>query len=142
MLVEIPWADLDEHSVYLAAIVAGLTALGWLLRKAWRGLLALRRFLREARRRFDALERLVIHELNPNSGSSLKDAMARVEAKVTRVEGRALMVHGLLDQHVEESRTYLADVASSLADQGITLPPVERTPRPADDTDRDDSDGR
>jgi hypothetical protein len=75
-----PPAHVQEWALWLAAVVAGLTAVGWLWSRLVRAARRVRRWWRAAERRFDALEALVQHELNPNTGTSMKDALGRVEA--------------------------------------------------------------
>lgn len=75
-----PAVHAQEWAVWLAAVTAGLTAAGWLfarLRRAWR---RTRASWAAWAVRFDALDTLVSHELQPNTGSSMKDSLKRVEA--------------------------------------------------------------
>jgi hypothetical protein len=136
----IPWGDLDDHALYLTAVVAGLAALGVVVRRAWRAGKAAGVWLREAHRRLVVLERLVTHELNPNSGTSVKDALLRLEGTTERLEGttrrveaRGLMVHGQLLQHIDESRAYVDAVRIGLSSQGIEIPDPGSLPPRGDD---------
>lgn len=111
-----------DHGLELAAIVAGLTALGWLLKRLVAGIRALRRWGRHWAERFEAVEGLVHHELQPNSGSSVKDALDRIERRLNIVDGRGLMLAGMLAQRNAEGRQYVDAVRTELARQGITMP--------------------
>lgn len=75
-----PPPHVQEWALWLAAVVAGLTALGWIWTRLVRAARRCGRWWDAGVARFDALEALVQHELNPNTGSSMKDALARVEA--------------------------------------------------------------
>lgn len=108
----------------VAVIGAGLGVLGLLARKSLKGVRWAGSTWQEWAARFAALEGLVHHELTPNSGTSVKDSLARVETRLADVDGRQLLTAGLLAQHVEESRSYLDAVTAGLAEQGITLPPA------------------
>lgn len=84
----------------LAGIVAGLTALGWLVTKAWRGLRSVGHLLDDLRGeparpgvparpgimdRLAALEvttAVTRAEVTHNGGGSLKDAVVRIERRV------------------------------------------------------------
>lgn len=133
--------QLADHSLWLAAVTAGLTALGLLLRRTVRGIRWARRQAREWARRFAALEGLVHHELTPNSGSSVKDQLGRIERRLTEVDGRAYLTAGLLSQHVQESRDYLDNVTAVLKDQGINLP-HPTVPRELPETDHEEEEPR
>lgn len=74
--------------MWLAAVVAGLGALGWLYSKAAKAVRAGVEWGRAWSARFDALDHLVTHELTPNSGSSIKDAVGRLEARQEAMEVR------------------------------------------------------
>jgi hypothetical protein len=75
------WLDTPPESVaawatWLAAIAAGLVAIGWLGREA----VKVARFVLSLARRADALLDLADHELTPNSGGSIKDAADKIPA--------------------------------------------------------------
>lgn len=88
-LVPLPSGDLsalERWAIFLAAIAAGLVALGAIakrIRSAWRRLHA---WVRSAIRRADALDRLVQHELHPNSGGSLHDTVHKTADRVDKLE--------------------------------------------------------
>ena len=84
-----PPETVQNWAVWLAAVVAGLGALGWLGKKTWVGIRWLRRFARKA----DALLDIADYELNPNGGGSIKDRIARIPG----------LEQGL-DEHLEQSR--------------------------------------
>lgn len=70
----------ERWAVFTAAISAGLAALLSLVARVRRAVRSALRWWKATRQRFDALERLVNHELNPNSGRSLKDTVVRIDA--------------------------------------------------------------
>lgn len=113
---------LADHSLELSAIVGGLVALGWLLKRAVSGVRTMRRWAREWAERFAVVEGLVHHELTPNSGSSVKDALARLETRLAIVDGRSLMVAGMVAQRNAEGREYVRLVVDALAAQGVDMP--------------------
>lgn len=82
--VPTPALHLQEWAVWVAAVVAGLTAVGWLGHRLRRGFRRAWSTWASWERRWDALDRLVTHELQPNTGSSMKDALARLEDRQER----------------------------------------------------------
>jgi hypothetical protein len=84
----------------IAGIVAGLTALGWLVQKAWRGIRSVGYLLDDLRgeparpgvpARPGIMDRLaavesdmarVRAEVTPNGGGSMKDSVGRIEASL------------------------------------------------------------
>lgn len=67
-------AQLDDIGVWLAAVAGGLAAVGFLARKAW-----------STARTVDRVAHLLEHELNHNSGKSVKDLTTWTKAAVTRI---------------------------------------------------------
>lgn len=88
-LVPLPTSDLsalERWAVFVAAIAAGMVALGAIgkrIRSAWR---RLARWVREFIRRADALDKLVQHELHPNHGGSLHDKVTHNSQRLTKLE--------------------------------------------------------
>lgn len=83
--------NLDDYGLWLAAVVAGLGALGWLGRKLWRAVRALHRRMTEIGREVDALHELAQRELTDSEDGdehSTKD-YARIAA------GHALAIETL-----------------------------------------------
>lgn len=86
----------DEPAKWIAAVVAGIAGVGWLMRAAWRGY---RRFAAFAEK-VEALLDLADHELKPNSGSSMVD---KVDRTANAVDALTEVVDGVverLDQHL------------------------------------------
>lgn len=73
-------AHLDDYAGWLAAVVAGLAALGWLGRRVWRIGREVVRRAKEVARKIDTLEELAGYELNPNGGGSIKDRVGKIPA--------------------------------------------------------------
>lgn len=71
-------ASLQDLSAGLIALVAALTALGWLLKRIWR-------FLRIAVKAAETIQR----ELTPNGGGSTYDLVRKVNARVDQLETQA-----------------------------------------------------
>lgn len=67
--------SLDNYSVWLTAVVAGLIAFAWISRRTWNGA----RRLRALFIRIDRVLDLAEHELQPNSGSALYDKITRID---------------------------------------------------------------
>jgi hypothetical protein len=86
--LDTPPASVAAWATWLAAVAAGLVAIGWLGKEAVKGF----RFMLSLARRADALLDLADHELKPNSGSSIKDAADKIPA----IEQR-------LNDHIEAS---------------------------------------
>lgn len=80
---------LADYGGLLASITAGLTALGWLVR---RGL--------KVARQIDALHDLAQYELKPNGGGSIKDKVNQIPGLVMRVGALETAVKDL--QHAKE----------------------------------------
>lgn len=94
-------ANLDDYSAWLAAVVAGLVALGWLARKVWRAIREARRRALELGRKIDALDRVVVRELSHGRGEVTTKDYARIAAghatAIESLEQRATRVETRLD---------------------------------------------
>ena len=66
--------NLDDYGAWVAAVVAGLGALGWLGRRTWRVCRAVRRRALELGRKIDALELVAVRELDGDAGSTREHA--------------------------------------------------------------------
>ncbi len=95
--------NLDGYGVWLAGVVGGLTALGWFLRKAWKGTRSAYARGHELARKIDALDVIARRELTDGEGgpASTKD-YARIAA------GHALAIEKL--EHAD--RTHEARLKS------------------------------
>jgi hypothetical protein len=117
-------AHLDDYGLYVAGVVAGLTALGFLLKGA-------RRLIRWAvglGRTIDALNDLAQYELRPNHGGSLKDHAAQVPPLVGRVDALAEQVAGqrrILDEHLLASTSEQQSMWSAIEAIAKASPPEE-----------------
>jgi hypothetical protein len=149
-------AQLPAGGLWLSGVVAGFVALGWLIRRVWRGYRKLNDFLRKA----DALLDIAEYELQHNGGGSIKDSVSRIEGigkdvaglkednKVLR-EGAAIIAkraaemravldeHAVaLDDHVNQAAAIHDEQAAAIAHLAEALPIVARsTPHPDDVTD-------
>ena len=137
---------LDDGGLWLAAVVAGLTALGWILRKMRRGYLRIKPWVR----RVDIVLDLAEYELQHNHGGSIKDAVSKIagiEKDVTDLkegdkvlrEGAALIAEKAADmrqalaEHVEQANEIHDEQAAAIAHLAEALPIVARsTPHPDD----------
>lgn len=72
-------AGVERAAIWLAAVSGGLAAFLYIVKKLRQGWKALKAGWAITRRRFDALEALIQHELNPNSGGSMYDAIHRLD---------------------------------------------------------------
>lgn len=78
-------ANLDDYGLWLAAVVAGLGALGWLVRHVVKILRATTARFKEIGRKIDTLEELAGYELNHNGGGSIKDRVAGIPVLANKV---------------------------------------------------------
>lgn len=106
-LIPLPTDDLsavERWAVFLAALAAGLGAVAYLVRTLRRAYCRIRDWVRRGLERADALERLVQHELNPNSGQSLHDTVHRLDEVVAENSERLDAVEGSLSTMAESQR--------------------------------------
>lgn len=89
---------LDDYGGWLAAVVAGLAALGWLIRRAFRIVSGTAHRAREVARKIDRLDELASLELQTNGGGSMKDCVALVPILLHRVTA----VEIKLDEHLKK----------------------------------------
>lgn len=139
-------AHLDDGGLWLAAVVAGLTALGWLLRKMWRGYRKLDAFMKKA----DVVLDIAAYEMQHNGGGSIKDAASKLPgierdvaelkagAQVLRegaigIAAGAAEMRQALAEHVEQANDIHEEQALAIAHLAEALPIVARsTPHPDD----------
>lgn len=130
-----PPPHVQEWALWLAAVVAGLTALGWLWTRLRRVVRRLVRWWRAVERRFDALEALVQHELNPNTGTSMKDALGRVEAAQREHLQDAATAFGEINQRLAVLETVGTTQAEAQASLWPAIEAVARaTPPPEEES--------
>lgn len=91
-------SHLDEYGTYLAALVAGVVALGWIIRK-----------MRRAVRALDAIERVVARELTHNHGTSMKDDVHGVARTLGLIARRV----DALEQRVTELDNHICHPAET-----------------------------
>lgn len=101
-------SDVERWAVFLAAIAAGLVAVGAIISRIRRAWTRARTWVREGLRRADALDRLVQHELHPNSGGSLHDTVHRVDHRSAQTAELSAANARRLDR-VEASLSTLAE---------------------------------
>lgn len=146
-------SQVDDGALWLAAVVAGLTALGWLLRKARRGYQALKPWVCRVGIVLDLAE----YELQHNGGGSIKDSVSEIPRirkdvaqlkadvaelkqgdKVLRegavlIADRAAEMRSALDDHVQQANDIHDEQAASIARLAEAMPIVARsTPHPDD----------
>jgi hypothetical protein len=149
-------AQLPAGGLWLSGVVAGLVALGWLTKRAWRGYRKLNDFLRKA----DVILDIAEFELQHNHGGSIKDAVSKIAGierdvaelkrgdKVLRdgakvIAERAAEMRAVLDEHavalndhVQQAAAIHDEQAAAIAHLAEALPIVARsTPHPDDVTD-------
>lgn len=95
---------LERAAIFIAAISAGLAGLALLVQRFRRWTKRTWALALELRRRAKALEDLLNHELNPNSGTSIKDAVHRLEDKVAGNSERLTSLEEHLDTLAEAQR--------------------------------------
>lgn len=71
---------LDVYGGWLAAVVGGLVALGWLVKRVVRVVRVTWARCKEIARKIDTLEELAGYELNSNGGGSIKDRVGKIPA--------------------------------------------------------------
>ena len=142
-------SHLDDGGLWLAAVVAGLTALGWLLRKGRRGYLRLKPWVQ----RIDVVLDLAEYELQHNGGGSIKDSVSKIggierdvaelkagaeilRAGAVGIAAGAAEMRAALDAHVVQANDIHDEQAAAIAHLAEALPIVARsTPHPDDVTD-------
>ena len=148
--------QLDDGALWLAAVVAGLTAAGWLIRKSWRGYRKLNEFLRKA----DVILDIAEYELQHNGGGSIKDSVSKIPgiekdvadlkagAEVLRlgavgIAESAAEMRKALDAHVDQANDIHEEQAAAIAHLAEALPIIARSTPHHDDAldDSDDSVG-
>ncbi len=72
---------------------------------------------------------------------ALHNQLGALRRRVEQVHGRAMMTQSVLDQHVQESNTWLGRAVEALEEQGIDLPD-RRAGNPHDDRGSDDAEQR
>lgn len=88
-----------QYAGWLASIVAGLTAGGWIMSKAWRGWRKVGHFIDDmageparpgVAKRPSLIERIaaIEAEVKPNGGGSMRDAVNRIEGRLGALEKR------------------------------------------------------
>lgn len=65
--------DIAEFAIWITVVAGGLTGLGLIGRRIWRGVRAAVRAVAETRRFVKGIWELVSYELNTNGGGSIKD---------------------------------------------------------------------
>lgn len=93
-------ANLDGYGAWLAAVVGGLVALGWLLRKAYRGIRTFHRRATDLGRKIDALDKIVDRELT-DGGDSVKSLTRQSASIALAVEGLERRVSALEEFELE-----------------------------------------
>ena len=120
----------DDIGLWLAAVVAGLTALGWMARKVWRAWRSARPWIDRAKAVIDLAE----YELQHNGGGSIKDAAALIEPLRQEAAG----LREAFGQHLDQARgrdDRLDRVDQALSDLAAAMPVVARSAPHPDDSD-------
>ena len=122
--------NVDDIGLWLAAVVAGLTALGWMARKVWQAWRSARPWIDRAKAVIDLAE----YELQHNGGGSIKDAVARIQPLQLEAQGirEAFTIH-LEQSAVRDSR--LDRVDQALSDLAAAMPVAARSTPHLDDSD-------
>ena len=93
-------ANLDGYGAWIAAVVAGATALGFVIRKAWRGGRKVHLRAKELGRKIDTLDRIVDRELT-DGGDSVKSLTRQSASIALAVEGLERRVTALEEFELE-----------------------------------------
>lgn len=88
-------ANLDDYGGWIAGVVAGLVAIGWLARRVARAIRATWHRAKEIGRKIDTLEELAGYELNSNGGGSIKDRVAKIPELERRSESHDRNLRGI-----------------------------------------------
>lgn len=91
-------SHLDDYGGWLAAVVAGLAALGWLVKRIRRVVGETVKRAKEIGRKIDTLEELAGYELNHNGGGSIKDRVAGIPVLANKVHSLELS----LAEHIKQ----------------------------------------
>lgn len=149
-------SEVDDWALWLAAVVAGLGAVGWLLNRIRRAYKALKPWVCRLQAVLDIAE----YELQHNGGGSIKDAVSEIPRirkdvaqlkadvaelkqgdKVLRegavlIADRAAEMRTALDDHVQQADSIHDEQAAAIANLAEALPIVARsTPHPDDTVD-------
>jgi hypothetical protein len=137
---------LDDGGLWLGAVVTGLVAVGYLLKKARNGYKRAKPWLK----RVGAVLELAEYELQHNGGGSIKDSVSKIpgiERDVAALkEGDAVLREGAgiiaeraadmrqaLAEHVDQAAAIHDEQAAAIAHLAEALPIVARsTPHPDD----------
>ena len=85
-------SQLDDYGLWLAAVVGGLGALGWLGRRVYRIARTIIERAHDVARKIDTLDALAGYELKANGGGSIKDRVGKIpslEAAVADLTAQA-----------------------------------------------------
>ena len=94
-------ANLDDYGTWVAAVVAGLVAVGWLMRRAYRAIRETLRRARELGRKIDALDVLASRELTYGDDST-KDLARQAAGIALAVESLEERVRALEEANLAE----------------------------------------
>lgn len=115
----------EEIAAALVAVAAVLAALTYIGKWLWSGIKAVRNLVHTVDR-VEALVRpthdVTVHQLNPNSGSSMKDQLGHLVESHAVTRGLVQLVAEEMKSHGDQSRAAMAIYRKALADQGIHLP--------------------
>lgn len=149
-----PWAGLvdwvshvDNLALWLTAVVAGMGAIGWLLKKIRRGYLTAKPWVARAK----AVVELAEYELQHNGGGSIKDGVAQIipmRAEITAIQAAATALSDKFSIHlvqaaardsrlteVEAAVTYLAEDHHAVENLSEAMgPAIRATPHECDST--------
>ena len=137
---------LPDAGLWMSGVVAGFVALGWLLRKAWRGYRKLSAFMEKAEVVLD----IAAYEMQHNGGGSIKDAASKLPgiakdvadlkegAKVLRagavgIAEQAAQMRTALDAHVDQANDIHEEQAAAIAHLAEALPIIARSTPHEDD---------
>lgn len=119
----------ERWAVFVAALAAGLTALGVLAVRARRAYCRARDLLRDALARARVLAELVEHELNPNTGGSLHDMARRTDARTKRL----LSNDRRQDRRLDALEEHIGTMAHAQRDMWPAIRAVAESEPPHDD---------
>ena len=138
--------QVDNWAAWLVAVVAGLGAVGWLLKKARNGYKRAKPWMQ----RLGAVLKLAEYELQHNGGGSIKDSVSKIPgierdvadlkagAEILRagavgIATGAAEMRAALDAHVVQANDIHDEQAAAIAHLAEALPIVARsTPHPDD----------
>lgn len=120
-------SHLDDYGVWVAAVVAGLGAIGWLSRHLMRTYSKTYKWFKETAGRIDGILVVADYQLNNNGGGSLIDKVEKGIANDRRIEEKVDAISAQFAEHINAQTDVLqsqSDTLQAQAEAGKALWPA------------------